>query len=102
MCCANGGARGGRGSFDCTPRQVIKGARKSACSLDEHFERLLLKGISMDADGPKPRSYIITRLSRLEPAKGQSEAQSRDQGAIDTQLQPGQQGIVIDQKQIEG
>src|SRR5215472_12561635 len=46
----------------------------SASSLDEQFERLIVKGISMDADGPKPRSDIITRLGRLEPAKGQSEA----------------------------
>jgi len=54
---------------------VIDGARQSSRSLDKQFEGLILEGISMDADGPKPRSDIIMRLDRLEPTKGQSKAE---------------------------
>ena len=75
MCRADGRGSGSSGSFEGTLSQVIDGARQSAGSLDEQFERLILKGVNMDADGAKPRSDIVTRLGRLEPSKGQSKAE---------------------------
>ena len=75
MCRADGWRSGGGGCFDRTLGQVINSARQSASSLDEQFERLILKGIGMNTDGAKPRSDVITGLCRLEPSKGQSKAE---------------------------
>ena len=72
---ADGGGGDGSGSFDGALSQVINGARKSPSSLDEQFERLILKGISMDADSSQPCTDIVARLSGLKPTKGQSKAE---------------------------
>src|SRR6516164_5430294 len=74
VCRADDRSSTSSGGFDGALSQVIDRARKSAGSLDEQFERLILKGVSMDADGPKPCRDVVTRLGRLEPTKGQSKA----------------------------
>ena len=51
---ADGRCGSSSGGFDRALSQVIDGARQSASSLDEQFERWILKGVGMDADGAKP------------------------------------------------
>ena len=60
MCRADGRCSSSGGGFDGALSQVIDGAREPASSLDEQFERLILKRVGMDADGAKPCSDVVT------------------------------------------
>ena len=64
------------GGFDRALGQVIDGARQSIGGLDKQFERLVLKGIGMDAHRAKPSGHVVARLGRLEPSQCQGEAES--------------------------
>jgi len=73
---ADGGGGDGSGSFDGALSQVINGARKSPSSLDEQFERLILKGISMDADSSQPCTDIVARLGGAQADQGPKQSRA--------------------------
>jgi len=66
MCRADGRCSSSGGGLDRALSQVIDGTRQSASSLDEQFEPLILKGICVDADGPKPRSDVVTGFGQAQ------------------------------------